>query len=52
VKFFENKVGGVARYDVANASGRQRKEIKVSARDRENRREKGEELGPRCFGVG
>ena len=36
VEFFENKVRGITRYDVANASGRQRKKVKVSTRDRKN----------------
>jgi len=36
VEFFENKVRGIARYDVANASGRQRKKVEVGTRDRKN----------------
>jgi len=52
VEFFENKVGGVARYDVANASGGQREEIKVGAGDGKNVGKELGVLGPRCSGVG
>jgi hypothetical protein len=36
VEFFENKVGGITGYDVANASGRQREKVEVGTRDRKN----------------